>query len=103
MNLSQDRHTAGNAIEWLSRTIAVLVLMGLPGGIGVLLDNQLETKYLMPTGVIVGFVLGTAMLIFLAVKFTPKAGGEPLPIDDAAEEPDNLNTPDHQKRNGEAT
>lgn len=76
-----DRRTS-TAIAWLPRTIAVLLLMLLPAVLGNWLDDLLETKFLALAGLILGMVLGTTMLLILAKRLIPPAGGKPIPFED---------------------
>lgn len=76
------------ALEWLSRTIAVLIFMLGPGLIGWWLDRKLGTSLLTPIGFLVGMVLATTALLALAKKLAPPARGNPIPFEDEGEEED---------------
>jgi undecaprenyl pyrophosphate phosphatase UppP len=69
-------------MQWLSRTIAVVVVMVSPGLIGMFFDKKLGTQFLTPTGFVIGTVLATVALLVIAQKFTPTAGGAPIPHED---------------------
>jgi hypothetical protein len=68
-------------MQWLSRTLAVLIFMVGPGWLGSLIDARLKTAYFMPAGFVLGIALAMTALIVLAQKLTPPAGGMPLPLD----------------------
>ncbi len=86
---SRERKTAMNlALEWLSRTLAILLFMVGPGLVGSWLDKRLGTGWLTPAGLIVGMALATGLLILLAGKLTPKALGRPIPYDSEEDEED---------------
>ncbi len=69
-------------MQWLSRTIAIVIVMVSPGAVGSMLDNRFGTRFLTPAGFLFGIVLATTLLLILAKKLTPAAGGKPLPFDD---------------------
>ena len=69
-------------MEWLSRTIAILIFMVGPGLVGSLLDHHFNTHLWTPIGFGLGIVLATTAFIVLASKLVPKAGGKPIPFDD---------------------
>jgi F0F1-type ATP synthase assembly protein I len=69
-------------LEWLSRTLAIMIIMVGPGMLGRFLDGYFGVHFLAPVGLIVGMVLGTTLLLVLARKFAPPARGKPLPPDD---------------------
>jgi hypothetical protein len=98
--LRQERETIWQqASTWLSRTLAVTLVMVLPGILGAYLDKRWGTTLLAPVGFGLGLVLGTTGLIVLAKKLTPPAGGKPLPWDDPkdmVESDSNQETPDQQ-------
>ncbi len=75
-------------LEWLSRTIAVMIVMAGPGLIGSFIDRRFGMRLWTPIGLVVGFVLGTGLLLILARKLTPPARGKPIPFEDAEEEPE---------------
>lgn len=54
------------ASEWLSRTLAVVLLMLLPGFAGGWLDEWLGTSVLMPVGFVLGLIIGTIGLVIIA-------------------------------------
>lgn len=67
------------ATQWISRTLAVVIVMVTPGVLGAMLDHRFETSFLALLGFALGLVLGTAGLLALAKRFTPPAGGKSLP------------------------
>ncbi|MEC8556017.1 MAG: hypothetical protein VXZ82_13495 [Planctomycetota bacterium] len=71
-------NVAAEGIEWLSRTITILIVMVGPGLLGQWLDRRLRTNYLALVGLGVGVTLGTYILILLAKRLTPPARGAPL-------------------------
>lgn len=73
-------------IEWLSRTIAIMVVMCLPAVAGMYVDDYFQTGVWTPIGAISGFILGTCLLLLLVTKFTPQAGGKPIPFSDEDDE-----------------
>ncbi|QDV26878.1 hypothetical protein [Aureliella helgolandensis] len=70
--------------QWLSRTIAVVILMLAPGLAGRYLDERLQTTWLTPAGFGIGIALATIFLLTLASKLIPAAGGTALPPDPPA-------------------
>jgi len=78
---------AADGIEWLSRTITILIVMVGPGLLGRWLDQKLGSNYLAIVGLGVGLTLGTYILILLAKHLTPPARGEPL-IDEEESSPE---------------
>ncbi|HBE71018.1 MAG TPA: hypothetical protein DDW52_22965 [Planctomycetaceae bacterium] len=66
------------AIQWLSRTIAVVVLMVLPGYLGLLIDQALGTKYFTAIGMVLGMGLTTIAFVALSNKLIPQARGRAL-------------------------
>lgn len=69
-------------MQWLSRTLAIVMLMVSPGVLGTFLDRKCGTKLFTPIGFLLGMALATFILILLARKLTPVARGEPIPFDD---------------------
>ena len=65
-------------MQWLSRTIAVLIFMVGPGVLGRLADRYWGTSFFMPAGFLLGIVLATLALLVLAQKLAPVARGKPL-------------------------
>ncbi len=76
-------------MQWLSRTIAVVILMVSPGLIGTFVDKRLGTMFFTPAGFLLGIVLATVSLLVLAQKLAPPAGGKPIPFDDPQTEIEN--------------
>lgn len=56
------------ATDWVSRILAVAVLMALPGVVGGYLDRRWGTGYLSVLGFIAGTVFGIAGLIVITHK-----------------------------------
>lgn len=56
----------GEALSWASRIMAIGVAMFLPGVAGGWLDERFGTRWLGPSGFILGFALGIAWLASLA-------------------------------------
>lgn len=71
------------SMQWLSRTIAIVIVMVGPGFLGSMLDQRFGTSYLTPAGFAFGMVLATSLLLILIKKLAPVAGGKPLPPEDA--------------------
>lgn len=71
--------------QWVSRTLAVVLVMILPGVIGNWIDGRFGTSVFMPLGFGLGVITGIVVLIVLGKQFTPPARGAPIPWDD---EPD---------------
>ena len=76
------------AMQWLSRTISILVVMVGPALFGRWLDTRYQTQFLALIGLVAGLILSTCLLLLLANKLTPPAGGEPIPYDDDDQEQD---------------
>lgn len=94
----QERETIWQqASTWLSRTLAVTLVMVLPGILGAYLDKHWGTTWLTPLGFGVGLFLGTTGLIVLARKLTPIASVNRLPSTDADSfeltDADDINSP----------
>ena len=53
------------AMEWVSRIMAVVVAMVLPGVLGYWLDGKFGTRFLMPIGFAIGMAWGLVYLIAL--------------------------------------
>lgn len=73
-------------MQWLSRTLAILIFMVGPGLLGSYLDNQFGTGFLTPVGFALGIFIATTALVALAHKLTPPARGKPIPFDDESEQ-----------------
>ena len=69
-------------LEWLSRTIAILIVMIGPGLLGSFLDARFGLRFLTPTGLVLGMLLGTFVLLLLVRKLAPPARGTPLSDDE---------------------
>ncbi len=75
----RPRQTAWvQASQWMTRTLAIAVVMVGPGILGSYLDQKIGTSFLGMTGFVFGLVVGTIGLLVLARRFTPKARGKPL-------------------------
>ena len=95
--LKNDRHRIfDQSMQWLSRTIAVVIVMVSPGLIGMFFDKRLGTQFLTPTGFVIGTVLATVSLLVIARKLAPPGGGAPIPYEDEDEGED-----DKEDRNEE--
>ncbi len=92
----ETNNPSGRAIQWLSRTLSILILMVVPGMLGHWLDGRWGTQFLAPVGFAVGMVAATGILIALARRLTPPAGGNPLPQED-----DQWDSGDHDQWNSE--
>lgn len=85
----QEKETVWvHASQWISRTLAVTLIMVGPGILGSMLDRKFGTSFLGLLGFAFGLVAGTTGLLVLAKQFTPKAGGKPLPWDEETTEDD---------------
>ena len=76
-------------MQWLSRTIAVVIIMVGPGLIGAALDRRWKSSLCTPAGFLLGMALATTALVVLAQKLAPPARGKPLPFDDDVEPQEN--------------
>jgi hypothetical protein len=57
------RSPVGDAFAWASRIIAVGMVMFLPAVLGTWIDGRLATRFVGPTGLVLGFVTGLAWLV----------------------------------------
>lgn len=71
-----------SGLQWLSRTIAILLFMVGPGLFGAFIDGKLGTGFFTPAGIFLGMGLATYLLVLLARKLTPPARGTPIPFED---------------------
>ena len=69
------------AVQWLSRTMSIMLFMVGPALLGRYLDQRFGTQFLTVSGLIVGMALATGLLLLLVQKLTPPAGGSPVPFD----------------------
>ena len=69
----KPRIAADQAMQWLSRTLAIILLMIAPGFAGRGLDRRIGTQFLTPMGFVLGTVMATVMLLILAQKMTQPA------------------------------
>lgn len=60
------------AMAWVARIFAVVLVMTAPGWAGNWLDQRWQTRWLMPTGMALGFLAGLAYL--LTVTRSPPSG-----------------------------
>ncbi len=78
------------AATWLSRVITILLIMVGPGLLGAYLDRRWQTGWLMPTGFVVGTMLGIAGLLLLSAVH-PIPDGDPtkyVPFEDTDDRSD---------------
>ncbi|MCC7333669.1 MAG: AtpZ/AtpI family protein [Pirellulaceae bacterium] len=68
-------------MQWLSRTIAVVIVMVGPGLVGAALDRHWGSSFWTPAGFLLGMALATTALVALAQKLAPPGRGKPLPFD----------------------
>lgn len=87
-------HIFDQSMQWLSRTIAVVIVMVSPGLIGMFFDKRLGIQFLTPVGFLIGTALATVSLLVIAQKLAPPAGGAPIPYKDEDEN-------DKEERNAE--
>ena len=73
------------ATQWISRTLAAVLIMVLPGILGAMLDKRLGTQFISLLGFALGLTAGTVGLLVLAKRFTPPAAGKPLPWEEKVE------------------
>lgn len=94
MNLSEKRPTGTDQIwqmatEWVSRVMAIGLLMVLPGVLGAWLDKKFGTSFLTLLGFAIGLLAGLSGLILIARRLTPPARGKPLPAEEPETQIDN--------------
>jgi len=91
------------AAQWFSRSLAAALLMVIPGILGSVLDRRWGTTFLAPVGFGIGLTAGTAGLLVLVKRFSPPAGGKPLPWDEdqEGEEIDEEDSTKQAKTSGE--
>lgn len=63
------------ALTWVSRVLAVGVIMGGCGWLGNLLDSWIGTSFLTIVGFLIGMIIGLAGLIGLVLKAQPPRTG----------------------------
>ena len=79
-----------HVMQWLSRTIAIVIVMVAPGLLGGYLDGQWNTHFLKP----LGFAMGTLVaFLVMAPSMIPRAAGRPIVEDESSEKVDD----DHVK------
>ncbi|MEO8268248.1 MAG: hypothetical protein ABI557_00930 [Aureliella sp.] len=94
----KSQGTFDQAMQWLSRTIAVVILMVGPGLVGAALDRRWHSSFCTPIGFLIGMALATTSLVILAQKLAPPARGEPLPFDDNSDDDIDSQDNDEQTR-----
>lgn len=92
-----DNTAMGRALDWFSRTLAILIVMVGPGWLGSLMDQRFRTQFWAPIGAVLGMLLATMVLLIIARSLTPPAGGKPIPFPDDSEE----TFPDDSGKGGE--
>ena len=85
-SILKSQGTFDQAMQWLSRTIAVVIIMVGPGLVGAALDRRWGSSLCTPAGFLLGIVLATTALVVLAQKLAPAARGKPLPLEDPPSE-----------------
>jgi hypothetical protein len=65
----RPRIAAAGAIDWVSRVLAVLLVMVAPGMLGSWLDRQLATRWLTAAGFLLGMLAGMVGLVVLVARF----------------------------------
>lgn len=80
--MTRKQAIVDNAMQWLSRTIAIVLVMIGPVMAGRWLDRRLGTEFLTPVGFVLGTIVATGLLLILARALTPPARGDPIPFDD---------------------
>lgn len=76
-------------MNWLSRTIAILIFMVGPGLAGSWLDKKLPSNLFTPLGFALGIGVSMLLLVIYAKQFTPTARGTPIPFEDEIDSDDN--------------
>ncbi|MFN5469059.1 MAG: AtpZ/AtpI family protein [Pirellulaceae bacterium] len=76
----RPRIAAAGAIDWVSRVLAVLLVMVAPGMLGSWLDRQLATRWFTAAGFLLGMLAGMVGLVVLVARFHAQhpARGKPL-------------------------
>ncbi len=64
----------GEALVWVSRITAIGLTMFLPGVGGGWLDDRLGTRFLGPSGFVLGFLLGMAAIVGLRGRAQGRRG-----------------------------
>lgn len=78
---------ASMATQWLSRTIAIVILMIAPCYAGYLVDQRNGTKFWSIVGIFLGMLAMTSVFLVMAKQMIPPGQGEPL-TDEEDENPD---------------
>jgi nitrate reductase gamma subunit len=73
------------ASEWLSRALAVVLVMIAPGFLGSWLDDWLGTTVLMPAGFALGVIGGTTALVLISRRIS----NQPVPDASVTEDEQN--------------
>jgi hypothetical protein len=76
----RPRIAAAGAIDWVSRVLAVLLVMVVPGLLGSWLDRQFATRWCTAAGFLLGMLAGMVGLVVLVARFNAlhPARGKPL-------------------------
>lgn len=77
-------------MQWLSRTIAIVLIMVIPCYLGNLADKAWNTHIFAPLGIGAGMVVTIAVFLVMANSMIPKGRGMPLldeETDDVEDEP----------------
>ncbi|GAB5404370.1 MAG: hypothetical protein Aurels2KO_26010 [Aureliella sp.] len=85
---------AAMATQWLSRTIAIVILMITPCYIGYLIDQKLGSKLWSVVGIAVGMLAMTTVFLVMAKQMIPPAEGSPLTDEDFEDDRDTDDHPD---------
>jgi hypothetical protein len=78
----RPRIAAAGAIDWVSRVLAVLLVMVAPGMLGSWLDRQLATRWLTAAGFLLGMFAGMVGLVVLVARFHAQHPARGKPLDD---------------------
>lgn len=68
---NEDRRLVRNRLiwedsaAWVGRIFAIMIFMMGPGVAGLWLDRYFGTKFIAATGIVVGMILGTTVLLIL--------------------------------------
>lgn len=84
-----DQEKTQLAVQWLSRTMSIMLFMVGPALLGSYLDRRLGTKFLTVSGLVLGMALATGLLLLLVKALTPPAGGKPIPFEDEPNDEEN--------------
>lgn len=76
------------ATQWLSRTIAIVILMIAPCYAGYLVDQRNGTKFWSIVGIFVGMLAMTSVFLVMAKQMIPPGEGQPLIEDESSQTED---------------